>query len=117
MRLQDFASFLPHSDQDIRTTLDDSGDIWFALNDVCAALNIGSPGVVARRLEPDERAMRPMLTPKGTSMPMWTVSEPGLYAVVIGMRGPAGVQARKTIARTMAAADLPLPFLTTPADV
>lgn len=68
----------------LRTFLE-SGEPWFVASDVCKALDIDRTAV--RRLDKDEKGVRSIHTPGG-DQEMTTVSESGLYSLILGSRKP-----------------------------
>lgn len=70
---------------EVRVQVDESGAPWFAAADACAALGIGPEQV--RRLDMDEKGLRPTQTPGGEQA-LGYVSEPGLFTLVLGCRKP-----------------------------
>lgn len=69
----------------VRAVIDDDGAPWFVAQDACEVLDIGTEQT--RRLDPDEKGLRPVQTPSGAQQ-MVVVNEPGLYALVFGSRKP-----------------------------
>lgn len=67
----------------VRTTIRD-GEPWFVAADVCRALELSNPTVSVGRLDDDERAKLNL----GRQGEGTIVSEPGLYALVLGSRKP-----------------------------
>ena len=67
---------------DIRVT-DQNGEPWFVAADVCRALDIGNPTQAIARLDSDESTL---ISNEGREMNI--ISEPGLYALVLGSRKP-----------------------------
>lgn len=67
----------------VRTVLRD-GEPWFVAADVCRALELSNPTVSVGRLDDDERAKLNL----GRQGEGTIVSEPGLYALVLGSRKP-----------------------------
>jgi prophage antirepressor-like protein len=65
----------------VRTVLRD-GEPWFVAADVCRALELSNPTVSVGRLDDDERAKLNL----GRQGEGTIVSEPGLYALVLGSR-------------------------------
>lgn len=63
---------------DVRTVLRD-GIVWWVLRDVCDALNLTNPSVVAERLDDDERAKFDLGRQGETNI----VNESGLYNVIL----------------------------------
>lgn len=67
---------------EIRET-DQNGEPWFVAADVCRALDIGNPTQAIARLDSDESTL---ISNEGREMNI--ISEPGLYALVLGSRKP-----------------------------
>ena len=67
---------------EIRVT-DQNGEPWFVAADVCRALDIGNPTQEIARLDSDESTL---ISNEGREMNI--ISEPGLYALVLGSRKP-----------------------------
>lgn len=67
---------------EIRVT-DQNGEPWFVAADVCRALDIGNPTQAIVRLDSDESTL---ISNEGREMNI--ISEPGLYALVLGSRKP-----------------------------
>jgi len=78
----------------VTTILDDEGEPWFDLVEVCDCLGLKNPSKVKERLEEDEcRLVRgedfPLTSMQGNGKPRRDknfVSEPGLYNVVLGAK-------------------------------
>lgn len=64
-------------------TVDIDGQIWWVLVDVCGALGLANPRVVADSLEEDER--RKLNLRQGDT---WIINEPGLYSLILRSRKP-----------------------------
>ena len=62
---------------------DVAGEPWFAAVDVCGILEVGNPTQALSRLDDDERTL---ISNEGRDIN--AVSEPGLYALVLGSRKP-----------------------------
>lgn len=62
---------------------DQNGEPWFVAADVCRALDIGNPTQAIARLDSDESTL---ISNEGREMNI--ISEPGLYALVLGSRKP-----------------------------
>lgn len=74
---------------DVRTVLKD-GEPWFAVTDVCKALEIGNPSQALTRLEEDEK-MTTLISNESAvtgKSSLAFVNEPGLYVLVLGSRKP-----------------------------
>lgn len=72
------------------------GQPWFVAADVCKALEIGNSRQAVFRLEADEKGVISTDTPGGAQT-MTIVSEPGLYALVLGSRKPEAKAFRRWI--------------------
>lgn len=70
----------------VRTTIKD-GEPWFVAADVCRALEISDNRSATARLDDDEKGAVSIRTPGGYQG-MTVISEPGLYALVLGSRKP-----------------------------
>lgn len=80
----------------------DKDNPLFCLADVCQVLGMPdtAPGDVVRRLDDDERVQVSRTTlglPQGA--PMWFVTEPGLYSVLVRSDKPAAKPFRKWVTR------------------
>ena len=58
------------------------GEFWWVLKDVCDALGLGNVTAVSRRLDDDERCLIKVNT-FGGNQAMTAISESGLYAVIL----------------------------------
>ena len=63
------------------------GEPWFVAADVCRALEITQPTRACGRLDGDEKGVSSIHT-LGGEQELLIVSEPGLYALVLGSRKP-----------------------------
>ena len=72
------------------------GDPWFVAADVCRALDVGNISQAVSRLEEDEIHIILNDTNRGKRS-MAVVSEPGLYALVLGSRKPEAQSFRRWI--------------------
>ena len=70
----------------VRSTLID-GEPWFVAADVCRALEIGDAHKAVDRLDDDEKGRNSIPT-LGGIQELLTVSESGLYSLVLGSRKP-----------------------------
>lgn len=66
----------------VRVELDDDGQPWWVLADVCGALGLTSPHKVADRIAEDDRNSIPITDALGRQQSVTVVNEPGLYAVI-----------------------------------
>ncbi len=66
-------------EQEIRTLIDKDSQIWFVAIDVCNILELDR--------EDDEKTKQSIPTLAGIQQ-LWTVNEPGLYALVFTSRKP-----------------------------
>ena len=72
------------------------GDPWFVASDVCRALDVGNNRQAVSRLDEDEKGVILNDTNRGKRS-MAVVSEPGLYALVLGSRKPEAQSFRRWI--------------------
>ncbi|MBN8872173.1 MAG: Bro-N domain-containing protein [Rhodospirillales bacterium] len=74
---------------DVRV-IDQDGEPWFVLADVCRVLEIGNPSDAARRLDEDEKAALDIIDTSSNgvrqSRLLTGISEPGLYSVILTSR-------------------------------
>lgn len=75
-----------YEQNDIRTVLI-GGEPWFSATDVCSVLDIQNSRDAIARLDDDEKGVVSTDTPGGRQY-VNIISEPGLYAVVLGSRKP-----------------------------
>lgn len=76
--------------------IEQDGQPWFILSDVCRVLGLGTPSRVAERLDPDEKGMRQIHTPGGPQ-DMTIINESGLYAVILRSDKPEAKPFRKWV--------------------
>jgi anti-repressor protein len=69
----------------IRTMVAEDGEVWWILKDVCAALGLSNPTVVAQSLDDDEVTKFNLGSQAGDT---YLVSEPGVYSLVGKSRKP-----------------------------
>ena len=86
--MHELIKVMRYAGKDIRTQLDDDGNPWFCLRDVCQILEIKNASMVAGSLDDDEK--RTLLLNDGTpgNPNMTFVSETGLYAAILRCRKP-----------------------------
>ncbi len=84
----------------IRTTCID-GEPWFAVIDVCRALEIGNPTAALRRLDSDEKMTLNLSKghkdQRGGAQMLNIVNEPGLYTLILKSRKPEAQAFRRWI--------------------
>lgn len=71
------------------------GDPWFVLADLCRALGLSNPRMVASRLSDDVSQAYPIPDALGRIQQTTIVSEPGMYEVVIRSDAPAAEPFRR----------------------
>lgn len=71
----------------VRAVRGEDGEPMFVAKDVCAALGLGNSRQALARLDDDEKGVISNDTPGGEQQ-MTTVTEPGLYVLVLGSRKP-----------------------------
>lgn len=82
--------------QAVRVVTDEHGEPWFVLNDLCSVLGIANPRNVAARLDEDMKGVRPVDT-LGGFQSMTTVTEAGMYDVVVRSDSPAAAPFRRWV--------------------
>lgn len=76
----------PATGQAVRTVTVD-GEPWFVAADVARILGYRMASDMTRRLDGEDRGTRPVRTPSG-EQEMTIISEPGLYAAILGSKIP-----------------------------
>lgn len=74
-------------------TMQQNGEIWWVLADVCAALGLSNPTMIAGRLDDDERAKSDL----GRQGSGWIINEPGLYSVILRSDKPEAKQFKRWV--------------------
>lgn len=77
-----------HLGNNIRVTTDNQGEPLFVLKDVCDALDIKNPSMVAGRLDSEDLSQTEVLDNRGVQQKTFLVSEAGLYEVIFMSRKP-----------------------------
>lgn len=67
--------------------IDQNGEPWFAMKDVCRALELSDTNKAAERLDDDELT-RIKFVSGGQNREMYFVNKPGLYTLTLGSRKP-----------------------------
>jgi prophage antirepressor-like protein len=73
--------------QSVRAVLLD-GEPWFVAKDACAALGLANVAMALRGLDDDERGVTEVDAPNGVSVRANTVSEAGLYSLILRSNRP-----------------------------
>ena len=84
-----------YENNDVRTVEQD-GEPWFVLKDVCKALGIGNSRMVVDRLDEDEKGVSQIDTPGGLQN-VSIISESGLYNVILRSDKPEAKPFRKWV--------------------
>lgn len=84
-----------YENNDVRTVEQD-GEPWFVLKDVCAVLRLGTVSKVADRLDADEKGMNQIHTPGGMQ-DVTVINESGLYNVILRSDKPEAKPFRKWV--------------------
>jgi prophage antirepressor-like protein len=74
-------------------TLEINGEPWFVLADVCKALELSNPTIVANRIDEDERAKFDLGRQGNTTI----INESGLYSVILRSDKPQAKPFRKWV--------------------
>lgn len=77
----------------IRIVTYENGNTWWVLKDVCDALALSNPTMIAGRLEADERAKSDL----GRQGEAWIINESGLYNVILRSDKPEAKRFRKWV--------------------
>lgn len=81
----------------VRTFADEHGEPWFILGDLCQALGIANVGNVVARLDADVVGSIRLTDGTPGNPNRATVSEPGMYEVVLRSDSPAAVPFRRWV--------------------
>jgi len=76
--------------------INQEGEPWFVLKDVCAVLGLTNHAMVADRLDDDEKLNKPDLLSLG-QRGGWVVNESGLYTVILRSDKPEAQRFRKWV--------------------
>ena len=79
-------------------TINQNGQPWFVLADLCKALSLSTPSKVSERLDEDEKGMSSIHTPGGNQK-VSIVNESGMYAVILRSDKPQAKAFRKWVHR------------------
>lgn len=71
----------------VRVQIDNQGNPWFCLSDVCSILNLSTPSRVAERLFSEGMSLTHTLTNGGTQQLIF-INEANLYKTIMGSRKP-----------------------------
>lgn len=85
----------PETSQQVRTIIID-GEPWFVATDVAAVLELGNVHSSLSALDEDEKGLHSMETPRG-QQEFATVSEPGLYSLILRSRKPQAKAFRRWV--------------------
>ncbi|WP_190972521.1 BRO family protein [Bifidobacterium myosotis] len=77
----------------VRTLTTQEGETWWVLTDVCKALGLSNPSVVAARIDPDSRSKSDL----GRQGDTVIVNESGLYEVILRSDKPEAKRFRKWV--------------------
>lgn len=91
------AVFIYHQ-KEVRTVLDEAGEPWFVAKDVCDILDLKDPSTATARLDEDEKGPQKVLTLGGTQE-LLTISESGLYTLVIRSNKPEAKPFRRWVTK------------------
>ena len=78
-------------------TIQNDGEPWFVLRDVCNVLGLGTPARVAERLDPDEVSQTHITDSVGRQQETTIINESGLYNVILRSDKPEAKPFRKWV--------------------
>lgn len=78
-------------------TIQNDGEPWFVLRDVCNVLGLGTPARVAERLDPDEVSQTHITDSMGRQQETTIINESGLYNVILRSDKPEAKPFRKWV--------------------
>ena len=73
---------------ELRTTIDNDEQVWFAVIDVCGILEIKNTTQVVEELDDDEKKLDYVLDKAGQQRQAWIINEFGLYSLILSSRKP-----------------------------
>ena len=85
-----------YRENEIRTVQQD-GESWFVLKDVCGVLDLGTTARVAERLDADEVSQTHLTDSIGRQQEMTVINESGLYNVILRSDKPEAKPFRKWV--------------------
>lgn len=85
-----------YRENEIRTVQQD-GEPWFVLKDVCVVLDLGTTARVAERLDADEVSQTHLTDSIGRQQEMTVINESGLYNVILRSDKPEAKPFRKWV--------------------
>jgi len=86
------------NESNVRTIIDANGDFWFAGIDVCNILEYkNSSDIIEKKLDEDERKLEYLPDTSGQQRKTWTISESGLYALILSSSKSEAKMFRKWI--------------------
>ena len=86
----------PITSQTVRVIFDENGKPWWIAKDVCEVLGIDNPSQALTRLDDDEKGVV-LNDTLGGSQRMVTVSESGLYSLILTSRKPGAKEFKKWV--------------------
>lgn len=84
-----------YEDTTVRT-VEENGETWWVLKDICEVLDLGSPHKIADRLDDDEKG-RTLIPTLGGLQELTVVNESGLYHVILRSNKPKAKPFRKWV--------------------
>ena len=78
--------------------IDVGGEPWFVASDVAKILGYREAKDMTRRLDEDDKGRRSVPTPGGDQL-MTIITEPGLYAAILGSQVPGAQQFKRWVTR------------------
>jgi anti-repressor protein len=88
------------ADQPVRVITDEQGDPWFVATDVAHILGYRMASDMTRRLDEEDRGTRSVRTPGG-EQDVVVITEPGLYAAVLGSQVPGAREFKRWVTHTV----------------
>lgn len=85
-----------YESQQVRVIKDDAGNPWWVAKDVCDVLNYSDVSMTMQILDDDEKLIQVFLV-SGQNRDLWTVSEPGLYTLIVRSNKPEAKKFKRWI--------------------
>ena len=82
-----------HNYGEVRTGINEKGDVWFVAKDVCDILELADVSMSLQRLSKSQKLVQTLFV-SGQNRDVWTISEGGLYELAFTSRKPIAKEFR-----------------------
>lgn len=87
---------LAFKNNEVRVIVDSDGSVFWVAADVASILGYSHTPSMVRRLDEDEKGVRPVHTPGG-DQELTVVNEPGLYSCILGSKRPEAKEFKRWV--------------------